>query len=348
MPIRVVTGPAFAGKTQAVEKVRRAGDIVLDTTSIWKAFYDPDDVVRSATDGQIANAMKRTGLDKAVEQGRNGWLVVAERDPIRLKRWLDAAGQQKAWLVTESWAELRKRARKAGPECEELLTKWEGYEDDPDFQALVEPWSEDEMRTIHEFEIQYRSALAGVTVREDGSDVQHRCLTDNAELRAEGGSSRVVTGIAVRYGDEARLGGFRERIARGALTLPTRKANLTLQHDRSQPVGILEWQEHEDYLGFRAQLTEGSSLADEALVRVEGGTLRGASLEFMPEKEKLLETDTEKGPLYEIVKAQVVRLSLVDDGAYPQSSIKARMEQPGAGVPEVHTQQRDKWLELAV
>ena len=69
MPIRVVTGPAFAGKTQAVEKVRRSGDIVLDTTSIWKAFYDPDDVVRTATDGQIANAMKRAGLDKAVRAG---------------------------------------------------------------------------------------------------------------------------------------------------------------------------------------------------------------------------------------------------------------------------------------
>ena len=151
MPIRVVTGPAFAGKTQAVEKVRRAGDIVLDTTSIWKAFYDPDDVVRTATDGQIANAMKRAGLDKAVEQGRNGWLVVAERDPIRLKRWLDAAGQQKAWLVTEPMDELLRRARKAGPECEELLTKWDDdFENDPEFTAITEPWSEDEMRTIHE------------------------------------------------------------------------------------------------------------------------------------------------------------------------------------------------------
>ena len=87
--------------------------------------------------------------------------------------------------------------------------------------ALTEQWSEDEMRTIHEVETQYRAALEGLTVREAGSDVQHRCLTDNAELRAEGGDSRVVSGIAVRYGDEARLGGFRERIARGALTLPT-------------------------------------------------------------------------------------------------------------------------------
>ena len=85
---------------------------MLDTTSIWKAFYDPDDVVRTATDGQIANAMKRAGLDKAVEQGRNGWLVVAERDPIRLKRWLDAAGQQKAWLVTEPYGRTSEAGEK--------------------------------------------------------------------------------------------------------------------------------------------------------------------------------------------------------------------------------------------
>ena len=40
------------------------------------------------------------------------------------------------------------------------------------------------MRTIHDVETQYRAALEGLTVREAGSDVQHRCLTDNAELRA--------------------------------------------------------------------------------------------------------------------------------------------------------------------
>ena len=36
----------------------------------------------------------------------------------------------------------------------------------------------------------------------------------------------------------------------------------------------------------------------------EPGLLRGASLEFMPEKERLLETDKDKGPLYEIMKGK--------------------------------------------
>ena len=205
MPVRVVTGPPFSGKDRAVQEVRRPGDIVLDTTPLWKAFKDPSDIERSDADGQLANAMKRKGLDVAVAQDRAGWLILAERDPIRLKKWLDAAGAQKAWLVTAPMATLRERARKRGPSCEELLEAWDGYEDDAELTALVEQWSEDEMRDIHEAEIQYRAALEGVTFREAGCDVQHRCLTDKAELRAEGGNSRVVTGIAVRYGDEARI-----------------------------------------------------------------------------------------------------------------------------------------------
>ena len=43
-------------------------------------------------------------------------------------------------------------------------------------------------------------------------------------------------------------------------------------------------------------------------------------------RRKLLETDETLGPLFEILEAQVVRLSLVDDGAYPQSAIRLRVE----------------------
>ena len=326
MPLQVVTGPPFAGKSQAVARVRRAGEPLIDTTYLWKALYSPESgAIRTMEQARVAQAAKMAALKNATAQGLDGWVTVAERDPIQLKRWLDAAGQQKAWLVTEPMETLIRRARAAGPECEELLTGWDDYEDDPDFMALTERWSEEEMRTIHDVETQYRAALEGLTVREAGSDVQHRCLTDNAELRAEGGDSRVVTGVAVRYGDEARLGGFRERIARGALTLPDRKANLTMQHDRAMPLGILKWQDDEDALRFRVELTDGAR-QDQARQDVRSGLVRGASLEFKPTKEKLLETDETLGPLFEILEAQVVRLSLVDDGAYPQSAIRLRVE----------------------
>ena len=314
-------------------KVRRAGDVLIDTTVLWKALYSPESgAIRTMEQARVAQAAKMAALKNAASQGLDGWVTVAERDPIQLKRWLDAAGQQKAWLVTEPMETLIRRARAAGPECEELLIGWDDYEDDPDFMALTERWSEDEMRTIHDVETQYREALEGLTVREAGSDVQHRCLTDKAELRAEGGDSRVVTGVAVRYGDEARLGGFRERIARGALALPERTANLTMQHDRAMPLGILEWQDDEDALRFRVELTDGAR-QDQARQDVRSGLVRGASLEFKPSKEKLLETDEKLGPLFEILEAQVVRLSLVDDGAYPQSAIRLRVEPMAAAHP---------------
>ena len=63
-----------------------------------------------------------------------------------------------------------------------------------------------------------------------------------------------------------------------------------------------------------------------------------SSLEFKPSKERLIEKDETEGPLFEILEAQVVRLSLVDDGAYPQSAIRLRVEPMAAarrepGVP---------------
>ena len=337
MPIRVVTGPPFSGKDRAVQKVRRPGEIVLDTTPLWKAFKDPADIERSDADGQLANAMKRKGLDVAVSQDRDGWLIVAERDPLRLKKWMVAAGASKAWLVTAPMATLRARARKRGPSCEELLEAWDGYEDDAELTALTEMWSEDEMRDIHDVETQYREACAAFTFREAGCDVQHRCLTDNAELRVgkdvNGVASRVVTGVAVRYGDEARIYGYRERIKRGALELPSSPANLTLQHVRAMPLGLLEWQDDEDALRFRTELSEGAR-QDQALQDIRAGLLRGASMEFQIKREKLLETDDEKGALYEVLKAAVFRNSLVDDGAYPQSSIKLRVDPMAAARSE--------------
>ena len=118
-----------------------------------------------------------------------------------------------------------------------------------------------------------------------------------------------------------------------------------MQHDRAMPLGILEWQDDDDALRFRSELTAGPR-QDQALLDVRAGLVRGASMEFKLLRERIVELNEKDGPLYEILQAAVIRNSLVDDGAYPQSSIKARMEQPGAGVPEAP--KRDKWLVLAV
>ena len=213
MPIRVVTGPPFSGKSQKVRRVLRPGDVVLDTTRIWGSFKF-DETERSDSDGRIANAGKRAMLDAAVAEDRDGYLLVAQRDPERLKRWLKAAGQPKAFLITEAMDELKRRARAAGPLCEALVDKWEYWEDDSDFMQLTEGWNEDDMRSIIDVETEYRAACESLVRRDDPQGAVCRCLTEDADLRADM-DSREIAGILVRYGDEARVPGFRERIAPG-------------------------------------------------------------------------------------------------------------------------------------
>ena len=333
MGIKVVTGPPFSGKSQKVAEARQPGDVLFDTTALWRAFKDPEQTERSEEDARIAMAMMRRGIEVAVEQGRDGWVIVAMRAIAKLKKWLAAADAAKAILVSDvPWKELEKRAKARGPSCEAILDKWAGYEDDGDLREITEPW-EDQMRTAQEVETQYRAALDECATRAGGELVQMRCLTDRAELRADM-DQRVVAGVAVRYGDEARIYSFRERIARGALALPTAPANLNRQHDRAIPLGLMEWIDDEDALRFRVTLPPGMA-QDQALSDVSHGLLRGASLEFIPSKEKPIELGD--SPLYEITEARVLRLAIVDDGAYPQSKVQRVMPKPPEERPGKHT-----------
>ena len=313
-------GPPFSAKGQKVAAARLPGDVVLDTTPIHRSFADvqPGDS-RSVEDAAIANSMKRKGLERAVEQGRDGYVIVAARDPATLSRWLGAAGQATALLVTAPWATLTARARARGPECEELLTAWENFEDDPEFMDLVDAWDAGGTRAMDD--VTYRELLESFDVRDEetGELMQRRCLTIECELRADDTKNpRLVTGIAVKYGDKANIYGWKESIKAGALMLPTKAANLTMQHDRALPVGLLEWDDRSDALGFRSVLTEGDR-QDQALADVRGKLVRAASLEFVIDKFE----DDIPNRTSEITAARVIRLSLVDDGAYPKSKIKA-------------------------
>ena len=334
MPIRVVTGPPFAGKSQAVERVRRPGDVLLDTTLMWRAMFNPGpDDERTMEQARIVNQAKRAALERAVELEQDGWLTVAERDPLRLSKWLAAAGAQKAILVTAPMDTLRARARKSGPSCEALVDKWDGYEDDAELAAITEPWSDEDMRTTIDVETEYRALCEAVSVRDVGQGlVEHRCLTEDAELRADM-DKREVTGTLVRYGDEARLPGFRERIARGAFTLPSRASNVTLQHDRALPVGLARYIDDEDAMRFRFAVAE-TPRGDQALADVRAGLLRGASVEMRPVKRRPIELSENDKPLIEIVEAVMLRYSLVDDGAYPDSRIKMRVKAPTPKPPD--------------
>ena len=320
MPIQVVTGPPFSAKGQKVAAVRQPGDVVLDTTPIWKTFASPEPGdVRTVDDAAIANAMKRKGLERAVETSRDGYVILAARDPATLSRWLGAAGQAKALLVTEPHNTLIARARARGPECEELLTAWENFEADQEFMDLVDAWDAGGSRAMDD--VTYRELLESFAVRDEetGEIMQRRCLTIECELRADDMQNpRAVTGVAVNYGDHAAVYGWKESIRAGALRLPTKAANLTMQHDRALPVGLLEWEDGSDALRFRSVLTEGAR-QDQALADVRGKLVRSASLEFVIDKYE----DDIPSKTSEITGARVIRLSLVDDGAYPKSKIKA-------------------------
>ena len=321
MPMQVVTGPPFSGKGQKVDAARKSGDVVLDTTPIHRAFTDvqPGDS-RSVEDAAIANAMKRKGLERAVEQGRDGYVIVAARDPVTLSKWIGAAGQAKALLVTEPWATLTARARARGADCEALLTEWDNFEADQEFLDLVDAWDAGGSRAMDHFDVAYREILESFEVRDEetGELMQRRCLTVDCEIRADDESNpRTVMGIAVKYGDTAKIFGWKESIRAGALMLPTKAANLTMQHKRELPVGLLEWDDASDALRFRSVLPEGDR-QNQALSDVRGKLVRGASLEFVVDKYE----DDIPNKTSEITGARVIRLSLVDDGAYPKSKVK--------------------------
>ena len=88
-------GPPFSAKGQnsRVAAVRQPGDVVLDTTPIWKTFASPEPGdVRTVEDAAIANSMKRKGLERAVETSRDGYVILAARDPATLGKWLACGG----------------------------------------------------------------------------------------------------------------------------------------------------------------------------------------------------------------------------------------------------------------
>ena len=332
--IEVVVGPPFSGKSQAVEKAKRAGDLVIDTTPLWRTLYSPlPGRTREYVEAEVVRAGMYAMAQRARDLELDGYVIIANRSPAAVRKWLVAAkGEEavaagaRALLITEPMDVLIRRARKVGSQCEELLDGWDDFEEDAEFMDLVEPWFGEERAMIQfaeddEFEAAYRQACESVSRRDEcGEQVQQRCLTEDCELRAGAGDdSRIVSGIAVRYGDKAKLWGWTETIRAGALKLPIRASNLTMQHDRSLPVGLLEFEDSPKELRFTSELPAGMR-QDQALEDIRSGLLRGASIEFIPEDDIV---DSKKETI-EITDARVLRLSLVDDGAYPKSKIKAR------------------------
>lgn len=144
-----------------------------------------------------------------------------------------------------------------------------------------------------------------------------------SELRHEGG--RRLSGVVVRYRDEAFIGGqFRERIERGALVPDD--VVLNLSHDNKRPIarlggGGLELKDGTDAMRMSAKLPKSRD-GDDALELIRARILRGLSVEMQVARDDW----SAGGRLRTIKEARLTGIGVVAKPAYPQSSIEARDE----------------------
>ena len=141
----------------------------------------------------------------------------------------------------------------------------------------------------------------------------------DVETRAAGVpnlSGREISGTVIRYGDVAHVGhGVRECFRPGAFG-EIANVLLTAHHARSMPLARAAVVDSNEVCTLSATLPE-TSTCDEVLTLIKNGVLRGLSMEF-----RCLREDHVDG-VREIHKAELVRVSVVDDPAYPQSTVTA-------------------------
>lgn len=147
------------------------------------------------------------------------------------------------------------------------------------------------------------------------------------ELRAAGPvarTGRTLAGTVVRYGDVARTRAGLERFTPGAFgNVAELDTILTWQHDPNTPLartggGGLTLADSPDQLRFRAELPP-TAAANDALVLVRMGVLRGASMSFVP-----LEEHVDPSGVRVVTRAGLPALGIVDQPAYPASTVEAR------------------------
>ena len=139
--------------------------------------------------------------------------------------------------------------------------------------------------------------------------------------------ARKLQGVAVRYGSVATTPwGTREQFQPGAFgDVSGLDVKMNLMHQRAELIartgaGGLVLIDSPDALMVEAELPQ-TRAADDALVMVRNGMLRGLSLGFVAVEERY-EMNTRN-----IIKATLNHIGVVDDPAYPDSYVEARMLQ---------------------
>ena len=149
-------------------------------------------------------------------------------------------------------------------------------------------------------------------------EMEYRFCEIRADLEA-----RRLEGRAMRYGDVADLGAFRERFEAGAFgDLGTADVVLNRQHQRAEPLartggGGLVLLDTNLELRIEATLPE-TRAADDVLALVRNNVLRGLSIEFKALRERF-----ENGVRI-VSRARLGAIGVVDSGAYPDAAVAAR------------------------
>ena len=161
------------------------------------------------------------------------------------------------------------------------------------------------------------------------------------EFRLEG---RSLSGIALRYGDEARLAwGVTERIEAGAFgDISSADVILNEMHNRDRPLartggGGLTLIDDSQSLRIRAELP-ATAAANDVLALIRGKVYRGLSVEFIAERES--QTDD----LRIIQSAKLLGVAVVDRGAYPASHVEAMRSRFASMRPASRARARRIWL----
>lgn len=160
-------------------------------------------------------------------------------------------------------------------------------------------------------------------------DLERREAT--LEVRRSAGAPSTLGGIAVPYGrPSADLGGFREVVVPGAFhrALGADADVLALfNHDRGKVLGrtrsgTLRLDDTVDGLVFAVDVPDTSDGRD-VMELVGRGDIAGASVGFRMIGERW-RTDTDGGPLRELIEAELIEISIVSTPAYPDTTVARR------------------------
>ena len=147
------------------------------------------------------------------------------------------------------------------------------------------------------------------------------------EAAAEGQGPGSLVGTLMHYGQ--RAGDRPERFEPDSLHWPADGVVLRQMHDRSQPLARFQPKVEGELVKVDIHMPKTQRAAD-AVELVKSKVLRGLSVEFFPERERM------DGSMRVIEKARLVGAGLVDDPSYTGSAVSVRDRSPRGSAPRYY------------